>query len=227
MKRTTTLVFLIILSLSLTAQTVVLEAAPADSGQVKNFGPNRKHYIHSNLALGMPIGRSAEGVKVLPRVFDSQYGVRYKLKLSEGLATGLDFGYQSHSFTIKQEPGKMLFDTILYDRERITFGYLFLGTYLRIQPGKRGDVIGRFIDIGAKGGYRIHSSHITRSNLEDGSTTKIIRSRLTDTEPLYWGAFARIGFNAIAFYLEYMGSTHFTSGPDFPAFTFGLQLKLN
>lgn len=229
MKLSTTIapLILVFLTISIAAQTVVLEATPADSGRVQKFGPNRQHYIHSYFALGMPIGRSAENVKVMPRVSDSQFGVRYKLKLGEGLATGFDFGYQSHSYTIKQEPGKSLFDTVLYDRERITFGYLFLGPYLRVQPGKRGDVIGRFIDIGAKGGYRINSSHFVRSNLDDGSILKMTRARLQDTEPFYWGAFARIGFNAIAFYFEYMGSTHFTIGPDFPTFTFGLQINLN
>lgn len=231
MKKLATLFVLICLfAFVAPAQTVLLDVDKVDTTYSK-FGPNRKHFVHLYFSYGLIFGKNNEGAKTrVPGSNDFKIGLRYKYKISELLSLGVEANYGNHTFDFRQEEGKVIVDTTLHDEEEIIMHYLEPTLFLRFNIGERGNSIGRFIDFGAGLPIRLVASHFTQNELSTGEVQTVTTSRLSYVQSYYAHAFARIGFNNLAFFYQYRFTDFFTNAVDYPALpamTMGIQLGIH
>lgn len=219
-----------ILSIPTTAQTVLLDIDRSDS-VLSRFGPNRTHFVHFYFGYGLVFGKNNAGAKTrVPGSNDFKIGLRYKYKVSETVALGIDANYGTHVFDFRQEEGKVFADTVLHDEEELIMTYVEPAIYLRFNLGERGNSMGRFVDVGAGIPITVGAAHYTRNELPSGEIRQITTSRLPYVESYFLQAFARIGFNNLAFYYQYRFTGIFKEAvnyPGLPAMTFGLQLGIH
>lgn len=215
---------------SAAAQTVLLDREDIDS-TVSLFGPNRKHFVHLHFGYGLIFGKNNEGAKTrVPGSYDFKIGLRYKYKISETLALGLEANYGNHTFDFRQEEGKVFADTTLNDEEELIVHYLEPTVYFRINIGERGNSMGRFVDLGAGLPINIGAAHFTSNELPTGEIRTVTTSRLNYVESYFLQAFVRIGFNNLSFYYQYRFTEIFNETvnyPALPAMTLGLQLGIH
>lgn len=205
-------------------QTVVLEEDRQDEidGDEKKFGPNRAHYVHQFISLGFIIPSDGQSVH-FGRSLHFDYGIRYKLKLFEHLALGAEVTYSSLDFHLK--PG-----VIQWDKEKLTFYNVGGGAYLRINFDKRGDIIGKYVDVGGSYNYIFNSSYFRKVELTNGEIDKRKLNKLEIANKYFYDALVRVGYNQVSLYARYRMAPLLKETPAFtslPIFVIGLQFGLN
>src|SRR5688572_29727495 len=101
------------------AQNVLLAQDVAKDSIQEKFGPNLKHYTHFYLGYGFVVGPSEnQGSQVkYPSSHEWVIGLRYKYKVGEVYALGLDLALTPQVFHLKQQKKKTLPTTIQYENE--------------------------------------------------------------------------------------------------------------
>jgi hypothetical protein len=231
MKFHKTLVLWALLPFSLQAQQVMLSEDVAVDSTIAKRGPNRKHYTHSFMSFGAAVDGGSAGAKVMqPRIDYFNFGVRYKRRLAEHFAVGFDMTYGLEDYRLKQEAGKKLPDSLLNSRERMIFNNFTTGLYMRFNFGKRGNQLGKYVDLGGYGNIVFSHTRFLRNKLADGST---IRSRITGLnyyQLLNYGLSARVGFNKFILFGQYRVSNIFYGDknlPELPRILAGVQFVLS
>lgn len=214
------------------AQEVLMHEDVEQDTISSKFGKNRLNYIHTYMGIGWPFGNSegAGGDVKLIQSINLEYGIRYKLRVCNHYAMGLNMAYSRYAYRLEQDKGKILPDTILHSKERVAFNNFQLGYYNRINFGKRGDYIGNFIDIGAYGEYTPTFKHFFKDKKSDGTITRTSISRTAYHNDINYGVFLNIGFNKITFTFKYRLSDMFVPSynyPEMPRLTAGLQWGLH
>ena len=210
------------------AQTMLIDERVEVDTVEKKFGKNRKHYVHQFMAFGVPAGASKQGAEVKTfSSLDFKFGFRYKRKWSETLASGLEISYHGVEYRLKQNSNKILPDTLLNDKEKILLYNGQIGIYQRFNFGDRGDIIGKFIDIGGSFDYILDAGHYTKNELPDGQVRKVTTLKLPYVEEYYFNAFIRGGYNIMAMYFNYRFNNLFKgeySLPELPVYHIGVEL---
>lgn len=212
-------------------QRVVISEDLRTRDEVPEFGMNRKHYRHFYTGFHFAAGESdGPGARIrYGRSWAFDYGMRYKRRFNNTFSAGYDAALKRTAFFIRQEEGKLVPDPFIHDREKLVFLTGELGLYKRVNYGRRGDHMGRFIDVGAYGAWHFNVRHVTF----DTSGNERIRTRrvgMEYPEPLGYGLLARIGFNNVVLKGTYRLSDMFRedSGlPDLPRFTVGLEMGMH
>ncbi len=230
---------LITLIINTQAQTVLMEE---DSYYEKpSFGLNYRHYVHSYIGIDFfsvnPIEEQLSIKYGLSRTFS--FGYRYKLKITNWLATGADIKYSSTRYSLANTftPFENISE-IKHNSDAIKFGTLGPEIYLRLNFGRRGNSIGKFVDIGAYINGLIFSQHIYKENINSNpyqaSTTKVTNSQLDYLENYYYGAKLRFGYKQFVLSFDYRYSDLFKSEiknelgiKELPRFSIGLQIGLH
>lgn len=225
-----TLVLWALLPFSLQAQQVMLSEDVAIDSTIAKRGPNRKHHTHSFMSFGASVDEGSAGAKVVrPRMDYFNIGVRYKRRLAEHFAVGFDVTYGLEDYRLKQEAGKKLPDTLLNDRERMIFSSIAGGVYMRFNYGRRGNQLGRYIDLGGYGNIVFDHTHFTKNKKTDGSTIRSRTTGLNYYQLLNYGLSARVGFNKFILFGQYRVSNMFYGDknlPELPRILAGLQFVL-
>ena len=164
-----TIIFIIILTAANAAfsqEAILDENVAAYYETEKNFGQNRKHYIHFYLGTEFAAG-PAENIKIRYGNSGSTIlGVRYKRKILNFYAIGLDLNYHHTNFRIDEKNDTFL-DLVIHSKERLVFDMAGLEFYNRINIGKRGNFIGNFVDLGLYTNYIIGARHVTIDKYND------------------------------------------------------------
>lgn len=221
------------------AQSVVLKQEVDADSIPKKFGQNRKNYFHSYIGLGWVMGSSAGdslGINY-GKSFEFTFGWRYKLRLNNTFSLGGDLALNWRSFSILQDSSKNFPTTpvVIYEKERLACRNLVGSVYLRINYGKRGNAIGRFIDLIGFAEYNYDPQHITdfkniKGNSFGAGKTRQINSDLVYLNAINYGATVRAGFNVFALYFSYRISDLFKPSYKFtelPRITAGIQLSVH
>ncbi len=214
---------------SVFGQEVIIEESNLNDTIIKKVGPNYKHYTHPFMSFGLNALPGETGAEVKPGLDYFDFGVRYKFRIAEPLAVGFDLAYSSTTFRLKQAGSKNTPDTALYDAQRLEFHSARLGAYFRINYGRRGNSLGKYIDLGAYGEYVFAHTLFTKITLADGSVARINRSKLNYYQPINYGLQARIGFNKIVLFANYRLSKVFFAPYNFtelPPLIAGVQFVL-
>lgn len=213
------------------AQQVLLEQDATFDTIAPTRGPNRANFSHFYISYGVPISDVHTGAEILTgKSFDFDFGYRYKRKISNFYALGFEIYYKVQDFNMKQDSGKIVPDTILHDKERLRFNNLGVGLYNRFNFGKRGDLVGNFLDIGVYGSWTYRLAHITKDELPNGNKVRTHTRGLNYYEPINYGVIVRLGFNRYVFYGAYRLSDLFEQSynyPELPFISAGIQIGMH
>jgi hypothetical protein len=229
-KITSIFVCFLVLSLSVCAQEEILEMNPAVDTIEPVKGPNRKHYVHPFMSFGLCIDAGETGAQVRqPRVDQFSFGFRYKRRLAEHFAWGWDLAYNVTDFALKQDLIKTTPDSFIYDSQRMLFYNAQAGLYIRLNIGKRGNTLGKYIDLAGYGDAVFAHTLYTKYHLLDNSVVRSRRSGLGYFQRLNYGAQVRFGFKKVIFYGQYRLSDMFYKPENFaelPRIIAGIQFSL-
>ncbi len=220
------------LPFSLLAQEPVLDKDVAEIYEESNFGPNKKHYHQNMISFSIPLGASETGADLnYFRSLDFSIGHRYKRKLANFYALGLNTSFNFNNFNLKQNDDKLIPTNVEYDKEKIMLYSIEAEHYHRFNFGKRGNNIGTFLDIGIAADWVFFSKHETEEKdlIDEAKKTAIINKKLDYVEPFVFYGKARFGYNHGSFVFSYRLTDIFKGSYDFPEFTpfkLGIELSL-
>ncbi len=208
------------------AQDVLLSEKVDTSYQVPKFGLNRLHYAHLYFKFGFIAGQNQQLEDAKFGSNDFGFGLRYKLKMSNYFATGVDLEYTlTNVFYPTQKP-------IL--KEKYIFVNLKYDWYLRLNIGKRGDIIGKYMDFGVWASHIFLTNYYTKVEFknQDYKHLEQTQSSLKYFDKFNYGFFARLGINQWALFVEYRYSDIIKSGfqtkyNNIPPWTIGFQIGLH
>jgi len=234
------LIYLILpfLYVSVIAQDVVLDKN-VDEQYTDKRGPNMRQYGHIYEGIGtfIPYNNISGAKAELGRSMEFTFGYRYKLKLLSFYAIGFDLSNRWQRYGIESEDGVAV-DVALNPLsqasqvKRLSLGVSSLGAeaYNRINIGKRGNVLGNYLDIGIKGEWNYTRKLYIKEEAASGSyyeTSRTIQKNLNFIEKFSTLITARIGINKFSIYGNYRFSDLIASGystPELPPLTAGVQL---
>lgn len=228
----------LLMSTSLWGQKILMDKDVSKA--YKNIeGPNTKSFKQLVIGTGMIVGGSPElEINNLRSGYFSA-GFRQKFKVLSFYSAGYEIGYNALRFNIKQTEDKMIPNNILHDKEKLRFHDFHLMLFNRLNFGKRGNVIGRFIDFGGYVDYVFSSSHYTKDRIEESAfssepdvyadVTVVKHSKLDYVRPFGYGVFARAGINWFAVKVTYRVSELFREKydwPELPRVYIGIELTI-
>lgn len=183
------------------AQQILLEEKPENLYKVSKMGENRTHFTHFYFSFGSYVDQpETDALKIVPGLSNqTSLGLRYKLKFCNFYAWGLDMNWSFNRQYIKQNSANFFPDSLSHKKEIFSYNTLGLEYYNRFNFGKRGNMIGKYLDLGVWGNWMFSPKHTFWDTYDDpllgAQKSKIILSSLNYTTDLHWGIGARIGFN--------------------------------
>jgi hypothetical protein len=231
MKSILTILFVFALLQISFSQDVVFNENVGSDSVTETHGPNLKHFKHPYIAFGFAATQSEKKSSNIDMGLSSNFifGYRTKLKISNFYAIGYDLAYNLSWYRLSQSKDKLTPDSVKNDKERLTFHNLELGLYNRFNFGKRGNIIGKFVDLGVYADWTFLCSHFTKNDkYENTYKTKV--THLKYYEPLNYGVLARFGINRWVVYANYRLSDLFKSKYNYaelPRLTVGFQIGLH
>lgn len=210
-------------------------------------GPNMRHYGHIYAGYGVVADFDEEPGTSIIWWRSGQYllGYRYKLKLLSFYAIGLDLSYKRTQYYL-EGTGENPFDAnnplttnMERDRHRLINNGLGIEFYHRINFGKRGNTLGKYLDTGIRAQWNVADVENILIKNDDpdipSQRRRIKNRRLTYIMPYSYGFTARIGFNKIIIHASYRLSDYFKEEisdvndvdiPETPRLALGLQFAL-
>ncbi len=192
------------------AQQIVLEEDIAGDSLYDTWGPNELHFLHFYNGLGFVIGPGEGDSLEVASGFSYQFstGLRYKLRVSSWYAMGLDLQYRNTRYRLAQDSTKNFPNNALHKREAIVDNAFELEYYNRFNIGRRGNVVGNYVDIGVFGSYGFAFRHryvnkTDQANPDGAKVTRVVNRQLNYMNPVNYGVKARLGFSMFSFYGRY------------------------
>ena len=121
----------------------------------------------------------------------------------------------------------MLPDGIIHEEESFEYNTLAAGPYLRINFGKRGNYIGKYVDLAGRFHLVIKAQHYAKDEQPNGNITRIYTLKLNYTHPSYYDALVRVGNNRYAIKVSYRLTDLFTTAsalPELPQLMIGIEV---
>ena len=241
--RTKLLFLLLLASVSLQAQTVLMVEEPKLYNlQRPTYGPNMMHYTHLYLSYGMFVS-PVEGTGVdidHTKSLSFDIGWRYKMKFCKYFAIGSDIHFAKSIFDIKQNATKQLFNNVLHEEELLKLNKMGLDIFFRFNVGRRGNSVGKFMDIAIYGDYITKSTHLYVDKVDAVTANyyakerQTVYSSLTFVENVEYGLKMRLGIGRWVLNADYRLSDLFTDDfkqneldVELPRLSVGLQIGLH
>ncbi len=209
------LVFFVIIILTCKlakGQTVLLHEKINDNMfEVPKKGPNFRHFTHMYLgfAFYIPHEDRDEITTINGATTAFSIGIRYKYKINNFFAIGTGFNYTNDIFSIKQDKNKIFPNSVIHRKEKIRFNSIGPYAFIRFNFGKRGNIIGRFIDIGVYYNWVFSAKHVCRDKIDNQTNKfkagkqKIVLSNLDYVRDFHYGIKSRIGINRLVLTASY------------------------
>ena len=225
--------FLLIVNIAY-SQTVLMEENVKHDTIPPKWGKNLKHYGNFYIGYGFFADPSNKGAKIkYGNSGEMLVGFRYKYKICNYYALGADLGLGFISYNLKDDEEKVLPDIVNHDKEKINFSNLKLQVYQRINFDRRGNSLGKYLDLGAYGGWNFGTKHYFKDK-PDGTSFNIIEvteKRLDYIEDLSYGIITRVGSNNWSVFAIYRLSDLFKKTelipvkyPELPKLVIGVEI---
>ncbi len=201
-------------------QTVLIkDKTPKNFSNIdNNFGPNRKHYNYSYLALGkvfsIPVPDSVLSVKWNAIKLSSGYTKKYQANKYLGLLFDFDFSVESYALKNIDSTTTLKYNTNI-NKARYVFYKVStdLAMQFNLKP-KRGNQLGTYITMGAYVDYNISRRFVTKAKFENGYKVnqKTVYKKLPFAPPFQYGAVVKFGKHYLDFFARYRVSNAFDNG---------------
>lgn len=211
------------------AQQVLLQTDVANDTLPARTGPNRRYFGHFYVGYALALGADGLGVKHGFGSSELQLGGRLKRRLGPAFALNADLRYAYLRYTLAAGDARPAPFALPHDTETLSYHQLQGEASLRVNPGRRGNVVGRYVDLLAYGGRALAAIHATDDSSPAGGHLEVI-----DHEPRYlarWqgGVGARVGSNALALVGRYRLSEALRAPgpatlPEPPRWVLGLEI---
>ena len=192
-------------------------------------GPNTNRFTHAFFSLSSFVKTSAsQADPKYPGSLQFSLGLRTKHKIAEWYALGYELEYRLSNFRY----AKIHDNLPVHDKDRILTHSIALSLFQRINFDKRGNYIGKFMDMGAYGEFPFSKSNILIDNADTllSGQQKLILSHLKFMNSFNYGVSARIGYNRIVLFAIYRLSDIFKPGynrMELPRLNVGLQIGIH
>lgn len=215
------------------AQQVLVQANVADDTLKTTFGPNRRYFGHGYVGFGVVAGPAGAGAAVRYGAFSSELrlGGRLKVRLNQTFAAHADLTYTYQRYELAQQSVKTIPNPVQHEREAFGLHQAGAEVGLRLNYGRRGNAVGRYLDLLAGGSWLVASSHTTSETPGPG-----VASRETTEHGLAYfrrmsgSAGARLGIDRYALTARYRLTPGFTaayaSWPELPRWVVGVELGI-
>ncbi len=214
------------------AQQVLVQANVADDTVKNVFGPNRRYFGHLYLGYALVAGPAGSGAAVRygPASAELRLGGRLKRRLSQTLALNLDLAYAYQAYGLVQNAQKTLPTPALHRRESLSGHWLASELSLRLNVGRRGNYVGRYLDLLAGGGRLLGSAHTTDDDPAPGiGAVQTTERGLPYLQPWAADLGARLGWDRYAVLARYRtteASRPAYGWPALPRWRVGLEIGL-
>ncbi|WP_303311407.1 hypothetical protein [Hymenobacter sp. BT730] len=216
------------------AQRVLAYTDVSVDTAVQHFGPNRAYFQHFYASYSPLVGSSEPGA---PLKFGSSaeiiLGWRQKWRLSQQLAVGADAQTVRLHANLRQTDAKVIPTTSQHVKESLSWQQIQLGGFVRLNVGHRGNVIGRYVDIGGWGGWAFSTTHAFKDEPVTGtaSVIKVSEHDLSYAVRWQYGLHARLGTSRYALVVRRRFSPLFkgaeaSAWPELPRFSAGIEVGL-
>jgi len=218
-------IFIVLVFYSVLAQTqTVLMEEHVDSVYSKTkFGVNSKHFLHSYFSFGFMFDGKESDVTKFGGTNNLSLGLRYKYRISNSIATGVEAEYKYSTISFPTHAK--------IQKDKYHFHEFKYAWYLRLNWGMRGDIMGKFIDLGIYGASLFASNQYikTEGDFKNFQQLTYYQEGLNYIESFNYGFMFRVGINQFVFFSEYRYSDMLN--PDYidifrtvPRWTVGLQI---
>ncbi|WP_216688686.1 hypothetical protein [Hymenobacter siberiensis] len=215
------------------AQQVLVQANVADDTVKTTFGPNRRYFGHAYFGYGLLAGPAGSGAAVRYGLGSAELrgGGRLKVRFSQALALNADLGYAYQRYNLAQNGQKLVPASTLHRSESLALHQLYSELSLRLNYGRRGNAVGRYVDLLAGSGWVAATSHITEDDPAPGITSVETTERGLPYLRRWSGLVgARVGVDRYALTARYRLSPVFASGygawPELPRWMLGVEVGL-
>lgn len=222
-------IFLMMLTLGISAQVVLLEEEVKLDDKKPRFGQNLAYYNHFFLDLSFPVFENQPGSEIkYGSSLNYTLGFRNKFKLCKYDDIGFEVFFNKSRFSMDESVYGM--DDI-YPTEKLLykFGAFGVSAFNRINFGKRGNMIKGFIDLGGYADLHSRKRRVLQYKNPQEEKVQIITSRLKQINDFQYGVFARIGWKSLALKASYRLSNYFKDEPvmaEFPRLSIGAEIGL-
>ena len=213
------------------SQTVLMEEKVKDYMLLGKNGPNLKRFDYLNFGIGLIIPVNDTAAKILvPSSYYFTIGYRHKTKINNYLAVGLDVNFNYSQFALRQDSRKIMPDTIMHGKQHLNFYKFGLGGYLRFNFDKRGNSLGKYIDLGALADITVSAINYTKDR-SNGYTIKTYNRGMKPYETFNYNLIARLGFNKLVLSASYRmlsvyKKDYYKNGTELPPLSVGLEVAL-
>ncbi|MBD2768305.1 hypothetical protein IC235_10410 [Hymenobacter sp. BT664] len=215
------------------AQQVLVQANVADDTVKARFGPNRAYFAHACLGYGLAAGPAGAGAALRygPASAELRVGGRLKARLTNTFALNLDLGYAYQHYGLAQNAHKTVPTPTPHRRESLGLHQLYSEFSLRLNTGRRGNVVGQYLDLLAGVGLVTGSSHTTEDEPNPGiKSVETTEYGLPYLRRWTGSAGARLGFDRYALVGRYRLTSAFgpdyASWPELPRWVLGVELGI-
>ncbi|MCC2544995.1 hypothetical protein LJY25_00940 [Hymenobacter sp. BT175] len=215
------------------AQRVLLQSEVASDTLYSGFGPNRGYYNHLYLGYAPVIGEASAPGAALRYGASGDFfvGIRNKVRLHQALAVGIDLRLDWLTYSLVQNAAKTVPNAQQHSTENLSLQQLQTEVFTRFNVGRRGNAIGRYLDLSGWGGYVIGSSHSYTDRPGTNGTRKTVVTERGLSYVTRWpyGVGARVGSGRYALLLRYRLSDSYRGAekelyPEMPRWLVGLEL---
>lgn len=217
------------------AQRVLLRNNVAADTLRSTTGPNRAFFQHFYLGYAALVGESSKaGAEIRYGLSGETFvGVRQKYRLSQTAAVGFDLRYARLVYQLAQNDRKVFPTPTQHKRESLTLPQIQLEAYGRLNVGRRGNVVGRYLDLTGWGGWIISTAH----HYEDepgpngSGRVEVTERQLDYVRRWSYGVGARLGSGRYVLVARHRLSDTFTAAaapryPELPRWLVGIELGL-
>ncbi|WP_201982280.1 hypothetical protein [Hymenobacter rubidus] len=215
------------------AQQVLVQANVADDTVKTTFGPNRRYFGHFFAGFGLVAGPAGIGAtpRYGPRASELRGGGRFKVRLNQTFALNMDAGYAYLHYALAQTAQKTFPTATLHLQETLGLHQAFGEISLRVNAGRRGNAVGRYLDLLAGGAWVVATTH----TMEDTPAPGIGSVETTEYGLPYlkrWKGVAgvRLGIDRYALVGRYRLTSALAPGyaawPELPRWVLGLEVGL-
>jgi hypothetical protein len=221
--------------MQMNAQEYLIRQFPDLDTIEKEYGANLTNYNAMIYGFGVHFGPTDSSGSDInsARSFYFTYGGRHKYKITSTYNLGIDYFFEYRNFGIAQSSSKVFASTIEHSKERYSQITFNIGLFNRFNLSKRGNHLGKYIDVFITGIYSPFNRYYTFDKTNGGGSKYIkqVYSKLEFANKLFAQVGLRYGisfFQFQAFYrpLDMFKKTNLFPYPELPRFGAGIIIDI-